>query len=126
MSSNLYLVLGCNGRVDGKFITCSSVVNPILAITKDLEDYELLTKYLKSIGLFNRKMNDYNSIRNVLFKIQNSFIQGYKNIWDAKTFRLIENFTLMHAPCGIYLNLEFLEEVPVEKEKEIVINPSNF
>lgn len=126
MSSNLYLVLGCNGRIDEKFITCSSVSNPILLIDENLEDYDLIIKYLKTINLFNRKIINYNFVRNVLFKMQNSFMQGHKNLWNAKVFRLIENFTIMHGPCGIYLALEFLEELPSLGDKSIMIEPSNF
>jgi hypothetical protein len=120
---SLYLNLGCWGRTDDHFITCPSVNNPILLIHKNLENYDRLIKYLQSVQLFNRKITDYNAVRNILFKIENSFLQGYKPIWNDKHFRLMENFTIQHRSCGLYLSLEFLSDVPEVQEREIVICP---
>ena len=122
--SSLYLVLGCWGRIDDKFVTCPSASNPILLVDKKLEDHDFLVKYLQTVRLFSRKIIDYNAVRNVLFKIQNNFLQGYKPMWDAKRFRLMENFTIQHRPCGVYLSLELLDEPPEVKEREVVIYPS--
>ncbi len=122
--AELYLVLGCWGRVDDKFVTCPSASNPILLINKKLEEHDLLVKYLQSVRLFSRKSIDYNAVRNILFKIQNNFLQSYKPIWDARKFRLMENFTIQHRPCGIYLSLELLKEVPAVQDREVIISPS--
>ena len=120
----LYLVLGCWGRTDDRFVTCPSVSNPILLIDDKLEEHDHLVKYLQSVQLFSRKIIDYNSVRNVLFKIQHSFLESYKTLWNTKQFRLMENFTIQHRPCGIYLSLEILQTIPDAKEHEVVIYPS--
>ncbi len=121
----LHLVLGCYGREDDGFTTCSSVINPILHIHDELEDYDHIIAYLRSVNLFKRKLNNYNGIRNVLFFIQNTFYQKCKTMWTAKHFRLIENFTIQHQQCGIYLSLELLKPKSkhLKSDKEIIIEP---
>jgi len=123
----LYLVLGCWGRNDGGFITCSSASNPILRVHEGIEDYKYLIKYFENLNLFNRKVIDYNAVRSVIFRTQQEFPQGVKDLWDKRTFRLIENFTIVHKSCGIYLSLEFLKPDQIPKpsgDREVIINPT--
>jgi len=126
--SQLHLILGCYGRVDFGFTSCSSVNNPILHIHDKLEDYKEIIKYLNSVKLFDHRVNNYNGIRNILFFIQNNFYQKIQPIWAARHFRLIENFTIQHQSCGIYLGLDFISPVgsPQIIEKEIIIEPSKW
>lgn len=124
--SKLYLILGCWGRVDGDFTTCGSVANPILKIDETLEGYQDLTKYLQGLSLFEQKITNYNAVRNILFGLKNNFPQGYYNLWNDKKFRLIENFTITHKFCGIYLDLDFVDNGFFKKYTEdrfVVIEP---
>ena len=123
---NLFLVLGCNGRADDGFVTCSSASNAILLISNKIEGYDHLIKYLQMVSLFDKKIIDYNGIRNVLFKMNKGFMQGHKTLWGDRLFPLIEHFTLMHRPCGIYLSLEFLNKTICKNptiERTVVIEP---
>ena len=102
-----YLVLGCNGRKDGPFTSCSSVENDILRMDPSLERIEELLYYLKSLGMFQKDLLNYNAIRNTLFKIQDRYYQNIKPIWSQEKFHLIEKFTLAHKECGLYLKIIF-------------------
>ncbi|HUU88449.1 MAG TPA: hypothetical protein VMX17_11955 [Candidatus Glassbacteria bacterium] len=125
--SKLYLILGCWGRVDGDFTTCNSVANPILKIDETLEGYVELTKYFQGLGLFEQKITNYNAVRNILFGLKNRFPQGYYNLWKDKKFRLIENFTISHKFCGLYLDLDFVDDEFFKKyteERFVIIEPT--
>ena len=101
----LYLVLGCFGRKDDDFSTCNSVENIILEIKPNLEDIDRILYYLESLQLSKRPLMDYNAVRRALFYIQDNFYQNLKPIWSDKYFRILENFTILHKSCGIYLRL---------------------
>jgi len=124
--SKLYLILGCWGRIDDEFTTCNSVANPILKIDDKLEGYVELMKYLQGLGLFEQKITNYNAVRNIIFRIKNNFSQGYYNLWNDKKFRLIENFTINHKFCGLYLDLDFVDDEYFKKyteERFVIIEP---
>ena len=104
----VFLVLGCNGRkVDG-FVSCLRIENRILQITPYLEQAEEMVQYLNALGLFEKTMENYNAVRNVLFRIQDKYYQNMKPIWNEKYFRMLEQFTIVHKDCGIYLNINLL------------------
>lgn len=103
MPPKIFLVLGCNGRVDGEFVSCSSTENVILELSPALEHIQEIISYLKALRLFETKMKDYNAIRRVLFNIKDKYYQGYKPIWDDSYFKLIEKFTINHKECGLIL-----------------------
>ncbi len=109
MSNNVYLVLGCNGRVDGGFVSCSKVENQILELSEKLEKIDEIVVYLKALSLFQRPNKDYNAIRHILFNMKDKYYQGFKPIWDDKYFHLLEKFTLAHRDCGIYLKIVMIE-----------------
>jgi len=104
-NKTLYLVLGCYGREDEGFVSCSGVRNKILKIYPELEKGPELYEYIEALRLFQKPLIDYNAIRRVVFNIQEKYYQNIKPIWAIKQFRLIENFTLVHKMCGLYLEL---------------------
>jgi hypothetical protein len=105
MSHRLFLVLGCNGKVDGEFMSCASVENVVLELSPQLEQIKDIITYLKALRLFETKLQDYNAARRVLFNIKEKYYQGYKPILDEQYFKLIEKFTINHKECGIYLSI---------------------
>jgi len=102
---SLYLSLGCYGRTDNGFVSCSGVQNKILKLYPELEKGAELFEYIECLRLFQKPLNDYNAIRRVIFTIQEKYYQNLSPIWTLKQFRLIENFTLTHKSCGMYLEL---------------------
>jgi len=127
--SKLHLILGCWGRIDGDFTSCKSVFNPILRLDESLESYVELIKYLKGLRLFEQKLTNYNAVRGALFTIKNKYPRlGHVDVWDDKKFRLIENFTIVHKFCGLYMDLDFVDDDFFKRyaeERVVVIEPSN-
>ncbi len=103
--TRVYLILGCFGRNDNGFVTCNSIENKILEVSPSLERIDEFLAYIDFLQLPARPLSDYNAIRRALFKIQDKFYQNIKPIWSERYFRLIENFTLIHKSCGIYLKI---------------------
>jgi len=106
--SKALLSLGCYGRQDYGFVSCNSIENVVLEITPKFEEIKDFLFYMKSLGLMEKKLNDYNAVRKVLFNIQDRYYQNYNTAWTSDYFRLMENFTLVHRSCGIYLKFEAL------------------
>ncbi len=103
MERKLFLILGCNGKIDGEFVSCSKVENSILEIKPNLENIVNMIAYFKALGLFERQVKDYNSARRIIFNIQDKYYQSYKPIWDKKYFDILEKFTINHKECGLYI-----------------------
>ena len=103
--TDLLLVLGCFGRKDNNFCTCTPTENIILKINPNLEKIRDLIFYLKSLGLFELPITNINVVRRAVFYIQDNFYQVFKPIWAKDYFTLLENFILMHKNCGVYLKL---------------------
>lgn len=104
--AKVYLVLGCNGRSLDGFVFCSKAESRILQITPHLEKAKEMVQYLKALNLFEVTMKDYNAVRNSIFRIQDNYYQKLKPIWNEKYFRMLEQFTIMHKECGIFLKIE--------------------
>lgn len=121
----LYLILGCFGRIDDNFTSCSSCESKILHVSEDLKHYKDIMAYFESVKLLDKPLLDYNTIRNSLFKMQANFDQDIKKLWSEKEFKLFENFTISHKSCGIYMQLLLEEDVPKAPEPEnIVVIPA--
>lgn len=110
MALKIFLALGCNGKVDGNFVSCPKIENNILELSMSLEQINEIVQYFKALSLFSQTMKDYNAVRRVLFTIKDKYYQGCKPIWDDKFFRILEKFTLNHKECGIYLKIISVEE----------------
>lgn len=102
----IYLVLGCYGRNDDGFVSCCSVENKILKLDENIQDLPEILTYLKDLRLYEKPLMDYNAVRRVIFNFQDRYYQRALPIWPENKFKFIENFTLMHKMCGLYLKLE--------------------
>lgn len=98
----LYLILGCWGRKENDFISCSSVLNKILDLTAQTETNRKIIDFLDN----NYRLCDkplYSNIHTALFSIQNEFSQLNNPIFDKSKFYKIEEFIQLHKKCGLYL-----------------------
>jgi len=98
-----YLILSCDGRVDGNFTFCSGVKNIILDCDKikNLKNYSELINYLDvNTKLFNGSCFNNNIITNTIYKI---YELGFIN--EEKYNRII-HFFQWHKRCGLCLKLE--------------------
>ena len=123
---NLYLVLGCFGRRDGKFISCPGVDNPILNINSTaLFNYNDMMSYLDSHRFFDKPMFDYNGVRHLLFNLRDKFEQPAKPLWSNQEFDLFQKFIISHRHCGTFLKLVLATEndiLPEDEPKTISIS----
>lgn len=120
-NENVYLALGCYGRTENGFVLCPSVENRILKIDHSLVDFDNIVKYLEAVKLFDRPMLDQNSIRHLVFNLQDKFDQKVKRLWKDQEFHLIERFMHMHKPCGLYCQLIVVnaeDDFKIENQEE--------
>lgn len=117
---NLYLVLGCFGRRDDGFVSCSSCENRILNINTHVENYNEILDYLETCRLFDKPAFDYNAIRNIIFNMQGRFdqIASGRRLWSEKEADLYHKFIVNHRMCGIYLKLELVSSELSQNNKE--------
>jgi hypothetical protein len=107
---NVYLVLGCYGRIENGFVLCSSVQNRILKIDDSLVNVEGVTDYFNVVKLFDRPMLDQNAIRHLIYNLQDRFDQKFKRLWTDHEYHLLERFLQTHKPCGLYAQLIIVQE----------------
>jgi len=103
-----YLVLGCNGFLDGNnIIQCNSVVNPILDLEKiDPSQYKKVMNFLEnSCFLFTKTCTDYNMVGNIINLLYKNF-----SVISDKLIPSIQNFLKMHKICGVYLMIILKED----------------
>ena len=121
----LYLVLGCFGRVDDGFVSCSGCDNRILLIGPKLYDYNGTIEYLDTCRLFDKPCFDLNAIKHIINHMQDQFDQiGIgRRLWQEKQLQLYQKFIADHRLCGLFLKLELKQgqEEPVVEEKSIKI-----
>lgn len=110
MDENAYLILGCYGRTENGFILCSSVQNRILKIDDSLVKANDIISYFDAVKLFDRPMLDQNSIRHLIYNIQERYDQKFKRIWTDHEFHILERFMHMHKSCGLYAQLILVQE----------------
>lgn len=102
----LYIVLGCFGRTDDGFVSCSGISNRILHVDPSNYYYSEIMNYLDNMQLFDRAMLDYNAVRHVIFNMQEKFASETHKLWSEKMFLLYQKFTISHKDCGIFIDLE--------------------
>lgn len=106
MFKQIHLILGCNGSIGlNGFVCCNKLSNTILTITPNFENINEMLIYFKSLNLHIYPLKDYNAVRRVLFNLNEKFPQNFKPIWDEKYFHQLEEFTINHKKCGIYLKI---------------------
>lgn len=124
MQSPTYLSLGCFGREDDGFVSCSKVENNILLIHEKMSNYSEIMDYLDGCKLFDRPLFDINAIRHIVFNLKNRFIPVVKPLWNEKQFNLYQKFIIDHRNCGLFLKLNIEEdsegEVHLETEHNTV------
>lgn len=67
-------------------------------------------EYLDNMQLFDRVMLDYNSIRHLVFNMQDKFTLTTKKLWSEKMFLLYQKFVIDHKSCGIFIDLDLSEQ----------------
>jgi hypothetical protein len=122
LEENAYLILGCYGRTENGFILCPSTENRILKLDDSLVNFEKIMDYFDTIKLFDRPIIDQNSIRHLIYNLQDRFDQKIKRLWTDHEYNLLERFLQMHKPCGFYAKLIL---VPEEFDKQIPIKDNN-
>lgn len=123
--ASCYLVLGCFGREDDGFVSCPSVENRILKLDDSLVYIDDIMDYMDSLGLFDRHMLDINSIRHLIYNLQDRYDQKIKRLWNEQQYHLLERFIQTHRPCGLYTKLVLVspdqeEEKPKKPERILV------
>lgn len=105
----LYLILGCWGRDEEGFKSCSSIQNKILELTNQTERNREIIDFLDD----NYKLIDkplYSNVHTVLFSVQDTFSHKGKPVFDKVLFHKIEDFCQTHRKCGLFLRLSLEEE----------------
>lgn len=119
MADELFLILGCWGRVESDFVSCKAIENSILKIDDHLEFYNEMMNYLDNCRLFDRPTFDLNSVRNIISYLQDKFVETTKQLWKPNKYSIIHKFINDHRHCGVYLKLELIPlEKTAEKEKQ--------
>ncbi len=109
-TGELYIVLGCFGRTDDGFVSCSGICNHILHIMPSDCNYSEIMDFLDNMQIFDRIMLDYNSVRHLVFNLQDRFTLPTQKLWSEKMFLLYQKFVIDHKSCGVFIDLEFLEQ----------------
>jgi hypothetical protein len=112
--------LGCFGREDGGFVSCSGVENNILIIEPSLNNYTEIMDYLDGCQLFDKTLLEYNSVRHVILNLQDKYDQVVKKLWTERQFRLYQKFVIDHKDCGVYLKLKIIEEEEIDSSNKPV------
>lgn len=120
MDEELYLVLGCFGRADNGFVSCSSCENRILFINPRIENYQGIMDFLDTRQLFDKPSFDFNAIRNILQNMQGQFdqVSSGRTLWSEPQIQLFQKFLLEHKQCGLYLKLQLFDK---QKKEEVQI-----
>ena len=63
--------------------------------------------YFDTCSLFDKKLLDYNAIRNFISNLFMKFELPNRKIWSEKQYCLYQKFVIDHKNCGLYLRLGF-------------------
>lgn len=111
-SEQIIVCLGCFGRIDDGFVSCSAIENTILTLDNSLQDLEKVCQYLETLRLFDKPLFDLNAIRHCIHNMQQRFDQGSRPLWTEKQYNLFEKFVLNHRHCGLYIKLKTIKPEP--------------
>ena len=118
MVENAYLVLGCFGREENGFVLCPSTENRILKLDESLNNLDEILAYLDNLGLFDKPMLNNNTIRHLIYNLQDRYDQKIKRLWTESQYSLLERFILMHKPCGLYVKLVLVSSEDIKNAPE--------
>ena len=110
MGQELHITLGCFGRTDDGFTSCSGISNIILHLSPSNPNYLEIMDYLDTMQLFDRVMLDYNATRHFVFKMQDKFKTVTNKLWTEKMFLLYQKFVIDHKNCGIFIDLKLSDD----------------
>lgn len=126
--AQLYLLLGCFGRINDGFVSCAGCENKILKAEERLDKYNEMMEYFENCHLFDRPVFEYSAIAHFIKNMQDRYDQvGIgKRLWSEKNYTLYQKFLAEHRLCGLYIKLALLEDEVAEKaqfvEKSVKIN----
>lgn len=119
-SESVFLVLGCHGREEDTFVLCPGTENRILKLDEEkLVNINGVVDYLEALKLFEKPLLDYNAIRHLTANLQAKFDQKVRRLWTERYYSLIERYTLMHKPCGLYAKLVTAEDTPFQSKMDL-------
>ena len=104
-TGELYIILGCFGRTDDGFVSCSGIENIILKLNPIYPLYNDIMDYLDMLKLFDRQIMDYNATRHFIYNMQNKFDLPTQKLWSEKMFTLYQKFIIDHKDCGVFIKL---------------------
>lgn len=116
-TSEFYIVLGCFGRTDDGFVSCSGICNSILHVSINNPHFSDIMDYLDNLQLFDRALLDYNAIRHFIHNMQDRFTYPTQKLWSEKMFRLYQKFAIDHKNCGLFIDLEIPDSEQADKDK---------
>jgi len=109
-AGELHVVLGCFGRTDDGFVSCSGIENIILKIRPSDPNYEEIMDYLDKMQLFDRQVMNYNAARHFIHNMQDKFDLPTKRLWSEKMFMLYQKFVIDHKDCGVFVKLQLPDD----------------
>lgn len=122
---DLYVILGCFGRVEDGFVHCTGIENKILKVGDHIENNNAMMDYFDSCRLFDRAMFEYSAIRHFIYNLQDRFDQTVigKRLWSKPQYDHYEKFIVSHRSCGLYvrLDLDIPFKTPEVEEKAVKI-----
>ena len=105
-SGKINIVLGCFGRSDDNFVSCTGIENIILVLSPNEPNYKEIMDYLDNLQLFDKMIMNYNGIRHFLHNMQERYDLPTKKLWSEKMFLLYQKFVIDNRDCGVYVKLE--------------------
>lgn len=102
---DLYVVLGCGGKIINNFVLCNKTENIVVDLSLDNIDNNIVSFIDNACNLFNRPLTDTNAIVNTLNLLNTRF-----SIFDENMWSLIQMWIIQHKRCGIYLRLYLKDE----------------
>ncbi|KKN60997.1 hypothetical protein LCGC14_0526220 [marine sediment metagenome] len=108
-AGELYIVLGCFGRTDDGFVSCSGIDNIILKTSPSDSNYDEIMDYFDSLQLFDRQIMNYNAARHFVHNMQDKFDLPTKRLWSEKMFLLYQKFVIDHRDCGVCIKLQLAD-----------------
>ena len=106
---DLYLVLGCGGKILEDIIICRETENVIIDLSQHKITNNIINFLDNPCGLFNKPIVELNLVTNILTILYDSYSAFDKIIWGA-----LQYWVSQHKRCGIYLKLFLKEEYTIK------------
>jgi hypothetical protein len=94
---------------------CGGVENEILDLTGGSGMSTAIVDHLDNIyHLFDRPL--YSNVHTALYSLQERLAKDGKTVFPDERYRLMEEFCVMHAKCGLFLRLKLGEDACAEEK----------